>query len=127
MKGVPVRIGNVLLGIEFEESNPQSITYRMEFHIVTHETVPKRKTQCTQPKGLWAMTIQCQTITWDRANVLVNMDAGPYWVVTDLLPGIPMYLRSKQAVQVPGEPTYFNWTLDLIEAYDGVTVQDIEA
>jgi hypothetical protein len=30
-----------------------------------------------------------------------------------------MYLRSKQAVQEPGDPHVFKWTLDLIQAYDG--------
>lgn len=118
-KGLPVRIGNVELGIEFTESNPQSITYRTEFNIIKHECVPKPKTQCAQPQGLWGVTMQFVTTQPDRMFHLFEMDAGPHWVVTDLLPGIAMYLKSKQAVQEPGDPHVFKWTLDLIQAYDG--------
>ena len=124
MVGVRVAIGSLKLGdgvgsYKIGESNPQSIEYSMDFNIVEHDCVRKKKTQCTQPKGLWVIDITVTTVTPESKSFLTEIDAGPHWVQTDLI-GLPMYLRRKKAIQEPGDPDVYRWQLSFIEAYDGV-------
>ena len=120
--GVRVTIGDVILGdavgkYKEGESNPQSITYSMDYGIVKHECVGKPKTQCTQPEGLWELDLTFTTVENETKNRLLLLNAGPYMVSTDLIYK-SMYIRRKRAVQDPGDPNVFKWDISLIEEND---------
>lgn len=119
-RGVPVKIDDIIFGENLidRDPNPVKITYRKSFNIVVHDTLPKPKTQCTQPYGLWTLTIEVETTTEEMAKRLASLNAGPYVVVTDLLPDTPFYIRDIRAIQEPGYKDNYQWIIELIEMYD---------
>lgn len=119
-RGIPVRIGSLHLGTELIclDPNPQRITYTQDFKITVHDCLPKPKTQCTQPEGLWSISMEFITTSEEASEKIVRMNAGPYWVETDRIK-LPCYIAKKRGVQEPGNKDVMKWTIDLIECYDG--------
>lgn len=119
-QGIPVRIGGLVLGEKLicSDPNPQKITYTKDFNIVVHDTLPKPKTQCTQPQSLVKMRLEFTTTSEESSNTLMNMDAGPHYVETDRFVG-PCYIENLSGIQEPGDKNVMRWTMELIEAYDG--------
>jgi len=119
-RGVAVKIGTLTLGENLidPDPNPQRITYTQDFSIRVHDCIPKPKTQCTQPEGLWRLVIEFTTTRKETSDKIVEMNAGPHWVVTDRM-SLPCYIERKRGVQEPGNKDVMRWVFELIECYDG--------